>query len=185
MQIQVDPAQLPSAYRAQRTARGLGWFSLALGAAELLMPRQVARACGMRVDPALVRWYGVREIASGIGILTSRDPRPWLWARTAGDVLDMGTLVTATRPQAEGARTGVALMNVAAVTAADVWCATQYRPEARLPQRDYSARSGLPDAPERLRGVARKDFRMPRDMRIPAALRPWRDGKPVRSDDGQ
>ena len=44
----------------------------------------------------------VREIGTGIGILTSRAPSPWLWGRVAGDALDIATvgagLVTRGRP---------------------------------------------------------------------------------------
>ncbi|WP_420225485.1 hypothetical protein [Pigmentiphaga litoralis] len=104
MQIQVDPAQLPSAYRAQRTARGLGWFSLALGLAEIIMPRTMARLCGVHASPSLMRCYGLREILCGVGLLSTRNARPWLWARLGGDVLDMGTLLT--QADAHGAAKG-------------------------------------------------------------------------------
>lgn len=70
--------------RPASIARGLGWFSLALGAAELLAPNSVARAAGVRTNSALMRLYGLREIACGIGILMSRDPTPYLWARVGG-----------------------------------------------------------------------------------------------------
>ena len=33
--------------------------------------------------------------ATGVGILASRSPAPWLWARVAGDGLDMATLRSA------------------------------------------------------------------------------------------
>ena len=32
--------------------------------------------------------------AGGLGILASRDPTPWIWARVAGDVLDGGIVLT-------------------------------------------------------------------------------------------
>ena len=58
-------------YRAAgMVARGLGWFSIGLGVAELLVPRMIARATGLRGHETLIRCYGVREIATGIGILT-------------------------------------------------------------------------------------------------------------------
>ena len=66
---------------ARKVARGLGWFSIALGVAELMAPRAVARATGMRRSDTLMRAYGLREIGAGIGLLTARDPTPWLWAR--------------------------------------------------------------------------------------------------------
>src|SRR5204862_1068288 len=79
--------------RASRTAaRGLGWFSIGLGLAELLAPRLLSRAFGMPGASGAVRACGIREIATGIGILASRNPTPWVWARVAGDALDAATI---------------------------------------------------------------------------------------------
>jgi len=92
-----DPARsaLLSASETRSLARGLGWYSLALGAAELLAPRTVARAAGLEGSSrALVRLYGLREIACGIGILMSRNPAPYVWARVGGDVLDLATVAS-------------------------------------------------------------------------------------------
>ena len=80
---------------AGKLAYGLGWFSIALGAMELFATRKLTRALGMRGQERLVQAYGVREIVTGIGILTSPDPTPWLWGRVAGDALDLGTLAYA------------------------------------------------------------------------------------------
>jgi len=156
MQIRVDPAQLPSAYRAQRTARGLGWFSLALGLAEIIMPRTMARLCGVHASPSLMRCYGVREIICGVGLLSNRNARPWLWARLGGDVLDMGTLLT--QADAHGAASGRpqgALLNVATITALDLRTAIDYEPMGQGRTVDYSTRSGFPSNPDSMRGVAR------------------------------
>ena len=58
----------------------------------------MARVAGAPNLPMLTRACGLREIGTGIGILTSKDPSPWLWARVAGDALDIaavgGGLVT-------------------------------------------------------------------------------------------
>ena len=71
------------------TARGLGWFSIGLGVAEVLMPRTIGRAVGISGGRALLFVYGLREIATGIGILKAKNQTPWLWGRVAGDALDM------------------------------------------------------------------------------------------------
>jgi hypothetical protein len=68
----------------------LGWFSIGLGVAELLAPRRIAEAHGEPRADTLVRGFGVREIAAGIGILAAPQRSAGLWARAAGDVLDIG-----------------------------------------------------------------------------------------------
>ena len=83
---------LPRA-QARSVATALGWFSLALGATELLAPRTLTRWLGMKGSEPLLRAYGLREIGTGIGILTAREPAGWMWGRVAGDALDMATLL--------------------------------------------------------------------------------------------
>lgn len=158
-----------------KLARGLGWFSIALGVAELVMPRTVARMCGMQVGATTVQMYGVREIATGVGILCARDPRPWLWGRVAGDVMDASTVAAhANLDDAQSMRrSGMALVNVATITALDVYTARNWREEPGQPVYDYRDRIGMPQSPDQMRGMARKDFEAPRDMRTPEALRPW------------
>jgi hypothetical protein len=166
----------------ERLAQGLAWFSIALGTIELLAARSVTRSLGMQGQETLVRAYGLREITKGVGILTAKDPTPWVWARVAGDALDLGTLASAygdENPQRE--KVGMALLNVAGVAALDVYCAqllsgrrSQGRAARRnrRPMRDYSNRSGFPRPAEEMRGVAR-DATIPADMRTPEALRPF------------
>lgn len=169
-----------ASYDAERLARGLGWFSLALGAVELFGARGVARWLGMERHETLIRAYGAREVATGIGILTQKDPAPWIWGRVAGDTLDLATL-GAGMPENGRARGRVALAAgaVAGVTMLDIACANALtrRPQQVEQYRDYSDRSGLPRAPQQMRGAAR-DFEVPRDMRIPDALRPYKEPQP-------
>ena len=87
--------------RARRVARGLGWFSIALGVTELAFARPIARSLGTP-STGLIRAFGVREIAAGIGLLTQTRKGPWVWARIVGDILDVGVL---------GAVAGAALGN--------------------------------------------------------------------------
>ncbi len=78
----------------------LGWISLGLGAAALLRPRTLTRAaaleCGDRTMHA-VRAIGARELATGAGLLMRPHKPGWLWARVAGDALDLGLLAAAGR----------------------------------------------------------------------------------------
>ena len=108
-------------------ARGLGWFSIGLGLAELVAPKQIAEWLGMEDKTELVRLYGVREIGTGIGALAQRTPLTWIGARIAGDLLDLATLATALTPENEGKRGNVltAMGAVAGVTVLDVICARQ------------------------------------------------------------
>src|SRR3954469_18166372 len=158
-------------------ARGLGIFSIALGLAEVVAPRTLARALGMEGNETLIRAYGLREIATGVGILASNDPMPWIWGRVAGDGLDIATLVTGfegDNPKKDNVT--LALAAVAGVTALDVYCGQALSRESPVPlppMRDYSNRSGLPRSPQAMRGAARRDSDPPPASRTPEALRPW------------
>lgn len=114
---------------AWKLARGLGWFSIGLGLTELLAGRRLARALGMEPRSGLLRFYGLREIAAGVGILANARRAPearWVWARVAGDVLDLATLLpTLRRSNPQRGAAAFATANVAAVTALDVICAQQ------------------------------------------------------------
>jgi hypothetical protein len=165
---------------ARTLAQGLGWFSIGLGLAELLAPRSIARALGMEERTGLIRAYGAREVAAGVGILTQKDPTPWVWGRVAGDALDLATLAGGLdRRNPRRGNVGIALAAVAGVTILDALCARALGTEReeeqrrrRKPLRDYSHRSGLPRPPEAMRGAAR-DLDVPTDMRTPEALRPY------------
>lgn len=146
---------------ADAVARGLGWFSIGLGLIELLAPRTVARGVGMGRRAGVVRAYGAREIATGIGILLSKRPTPWIVARVAGDALDIGTLAPRLIGRNRARRnSAIALGAVAGMAALDIVNAKQLcdgERRLRQPQRDYSARSGFPRPPEEMRGTARRN----------------------------
>ncbi len=138
-------------------ARALGWFSIGLGLAELLLPRKLAKFAGAPNVPLLTRAFGLREIGVGVGLLTSVDPQPWLWARVAGDALDIAThtvgIVTAGRP----GRSLTTITTLAAITWLDVQAAqgAAPKPGAIGPSPyDYSKRSGFPKPAAEMRGAA-------------------------------
>ncbi|WP_457091660.1 cyclase dehydrase [Microvirga sp. P5_D2] len=157
-------------------ARGLGLFSIVLGIAQVVAPRTLARALGMKGQEGLIAGYGVREIATGIGILASKDPMPWIWGRVAGDGLDLATLATALEGNnPKRGNVGIAMAAVAGVTALDVYCAqtlSRESPHPLPPMQDYSDRTGYPRGIEESHGAA-SDFEVPQDFRIPDALRPY------------
>ena len=111
--------------RDLRIAKGLGIFGIALGLAELLAPAWLGRFIGAGDEhKRLIQLFGVREIASGVVVLASPRPTAGLWARVAGDVLDLAALGAALRGSQQRGRLAGALGAVAGVSALDVF-ATQ------------------------------------------------------------
>jgi len=108
-------------------AMGLGWFSIGLGAAEVLAPRVLARMIGVPPRTGLIRLCGMRELAAGFGLLSRRKPGAWLWARLAGDAVDIALLAGSMKSsRAQPARVWPATAAVLGVTALDAWSATGF-----------------------------------------------------------
>lgn len=151
-----------------RLALGLGWFGLGLGAAELVAPGRLAKAIGLEGKEGLIRAYGLREIAAGVPTL-SYDKQVGLVSRLIGDVIDLATLAPALRRGSAKRRKAVmAIAAVAGVTVLDIVAtvgtiARQRRSTGQ--PRDFSDRNGLPQGLQASRGLARKDFVEPADMR--------------------
>jgi hypothetical protein len=85
-----------AAEREERVARGLGWFSNGLAVAQLAAPGRFARAIGSpdgNVARTLVRVVGAREAFGGVGLLRQPRPAGWVWARVAGDAMDVALLL--------------------------------------------------------------------------------------------
>ena len=100
-------------------ARGLGWFSIALGLAEVLAPGSIKGNTGVPGPRGLVQSNGLREISTGVALLSAKDPVPLVWARVAGDILDIATLAPAFRPdnpQRAGATSAMAFVLLATAT---------------------------------------------------------------------
>ena len=161
-------------------ARGLGWFSIALGLAEVVAPRSLARWLGMPGSETLLQSYGLREIGTGIGILTSSSPSGWVWGRVGGDAVDIATLASGlNNKNPRKANVGLALAGVLGVALVDAACASALTIQASSPRRQdkavrpsYAMRSGFPDTVANMRGAAR-NFPVPDDMRTPKLLRPF------------
>jgi uncharacterized membrane protein len=112
-------------------ARSLGWFSIGLGLAELIAPRTIKSATGLRNDDQLLRLFGIREIASGLGILSQTQRSGWMWSRVAGDAIDLGVLgaAFATSRRSRRRKLGIAMATVAGVTVLDLINSIQLRRE--------------------------------------------------------
>jgi len=148
----------PSSFSASdRMARNLGWFSLGLGALEILAPERVTRALGMDGQESLVRAYGFREVASGM-LSLSAEKQTGLWSRVAGDGLDIATLMKGLRDDnPKKGNVAMALMMVGGITLLDIATAKNVsarhaRPTGR--QRMYHDRTGYPKGMAASRGVA-------------------------------
>jgi uncharacterized membrane protein len=112
-------------------AVGLGWFSIALGVAELAAPYSVARFIGVAPTDQTIttlRAYGAREVGNGMAILAQPDRAAWLWSRAAGDALDLASLGAA--PTTDRGRATLAAAAVLGVAALDVLCARQLSEDA-------------------------------------------------------
>jgi uncharacterized membrane protein len=105
-------------------ARGLGWFSFALGVPQVVAPGRVARLVGLDDTGGtrlLLRAVGARELAAGLGIVSRPRPAGWLGARVAGDAMDLALLAAASRDGGNRtARVQAATAAVAGVTVLDV-----------------------------------------------------------------
>ncbi len=125
--VAADPAP-PAAARREDLADGLGWFSLALGVVEVVAPRAITTACGLRGLEPLVRLFGLRELAVGAGLLSApRTARSaWLSARVAGDALDIATVMLFRGRHRSGSG-AVTLALLAGVLAVDALAARRAR----------------------------------------------------------
>lgn len=116
-------------HRAERMAKGLGWFSIGLGIAELAAPDSVARLIGIRrPDGAtgIIRAMGAREVGAGIMVLSNPRAPMGMWSRVAGDGLDLWLLQQALeKKDVDTRRWGPAAAAVLGVTIADLICARQ------------------------------------------------------------
>ncbi len=90
---------------------------------ELIASQPLIRLLGLPRSAALVRAFGAREVAAGIGVLNPDQPAP-RWARVGGDALDLAVLGWALRPgNRRRGGAAAATASVLAVTALDVLCA--------------------------------------------------------------
>ncbi len=172
----------PSAGVDVQLARGLGWFSIGLGLAELAAPRALARIVGVRdtvTNRTVLRAYGLREIAAGIGVLSRPKQPGWLWTRVAGDIFDLGTLAAGFASPGTGkGRLAFATTSVLGVTALDVYCARQLSEDARETARPHATESiTVAKSPEEAYRFWRDFQNLPRVMRYLESVQPSGDGR--------
>ncbi|WP_116807403.1 SRPBCC family protein [Steroidobacter cummioxidans] len=102
--------------------RPLGWFSVGLGMAEILAPKTLGRVIGVGEQSTVLRMCGVREVVSGVGLLSGRAPATFAMSRVVGDVMDLALLGASLRsPDANPTRVAATATAVAGVTALDLY----------------------------------------------------------------
>ncbi len=115
----------------------LGYFGVGLGLAEFLIPGGMARLIGIESDERnrnLLRVMGLREITSGVAVLSKQQPAKAMWSRVMGDAIDLACLgVALANSDNDRGRTLFATTNVLAVTALDVMCARQLSKQPETP----------------------------------------------------
>jgi hypothetical protein len=101
---------------------GLGFFSIALGLAEVAAPGRLARWLGVNGKTAktVIGLFGARELLAGAMLLRGPAVSTNAWNRVVGDAMDIGALGLAfSRSSRKGAVAG-ALGFVAGATLIDV-----------------------------------------------------------------
>lgn len=123
-------------HAAVRRAKGLGMLSLGLGLAQVFAPRGVARLIGLpdtQRSRTVLTLIGMRELASGIGLLARPGSASWAWTRVAGDAMDLALLGDAfTNRDAEPGRLAAATAAVLGVAALDATSAAHLSRNASL-----------------------------------------------------
>jgi hypothetical protein len=160
--------------RREPLADFLGWFSLGLGVPQVAAPGAVCRAIGVRKDPgsrAWIRLVGVRELSAAAGILGQRRPAPWVWARVAGDAMDLTLLVTALLTRRERPRRILAAIGmVQGIAVADVVAAVRLRRDE--PDQQDDDRSTHLTAAITVRRAPEDVYRFFREQRPPPGAKP-------------
>lgn len=125
--VRARPAVTPTVVGA------VGLAALGLGLTQLVAPRRIARVVGLPERSApLIRACGLRELTTGFGLVSDPTNARWLWARAAGDVLDvigLGAVAGPHNPRAGRARAALGLVVLAGL--ADALLAARMQTSAR------------------------------------------------------
>jgi hypothetical protein len=114
--------------KLERLSWALGWASVGIGLAELTFPERLSRVLGAprRSGRMLMRSLGLREVASGLGLLLQPHRREWLWTRLVGDALDLTLLAVSFRqPRANKFWQGAITAGALGWTLVDVYAAVK------------------------------------------------------------
>lgn len=104
----------------KRLSLALGWFSIGLGALELVAAQPIARKLGAPSRKGIVQAFGARELVAGAGLLGAPAHAARVWGRVAGDAMDLAALGAAAAKAPRNGWIRGALAFVAAATAIDL-----------------------------------------------------------------
>lgn len=112
-------------------AKGLGWFSVGLGLAEIFAPNALAELIGIHRPSELtkrtIQFYGLREVLAGVAILSRERPTEFIVGRVIGDAVDLASLGIAFGSSTnDRAKLAIATAAVAGVTALDIFTAVEH-----------------------------------------------------------
>ena len=110
------------AVKTKKVALGLGYFSIALGLAEVAAPGRLARFLGLEGSKAATNTifaFGLRELAAGGMLLRGPAVTTNVWNRVLGDAMDAGALGLAMRNSKRKGAVAGALAFVGSAMVAD------------------------------------------------------------------
>jgi uncharacterized membrane protein len=123
-----------SSSTARRLASGLGWFSLGLGAVQLIAPGRLNALIGVHDTGRarlLQRLFGMQEVTMGMGIFSAPRRDIPVWSRVAGDATHLALMTTALRSKrSDRKRVASTLAALGGVTALDAVTAVSLRASA-------------------------------------------------------
>lgn len=123
-----------------KAAKALGWASFAIGLTEIFAVRPVERLLGIGDHRGLLTSFGLRECAAGAALLTAGDEpnaqmAGGMWARVAGDAVDLAMLGAAAKRTDNPGGLAVATAMVLGITALDVMYAIRIHGRQSSPVR--------------------------------------------------
>ncbi len=105
------------------TARVMGGLSVGAAVGLAVCPRPLLALFGIPARAGLGRLLAVRDVVTGVGLMTTDRPEPWLRARATFDALD-GVLV-ALNGRGRGPVTTLGRLVVAAASSGLSWSAAE------------------------------------------------------------
>lgn len=83
---------------SDRFTQSLGWLSIGLGVAYLAAPEKMAKLAGVQAShDGVIRAIGLREVATGIGLVAQRQPTFFLRSRIGGHAMDLALIAVSMR----------------------------------------------------------------------------------------